>query len=106
MKPGDIFWIKNDERVSHPRVIIEIGIKSVHVVSLTTNTKKIAYPGNVIIEKGEGNLEKRSLAEVAKNEWISKEALLTYVGSLDKIRVKEIINGIGFLERTYSLFYN
>lgn len=98
---GGIFWIKQPEDISHPHVILEIWNDKLTVCSITTNTKKRNMPGNVTLEMGEGNLDKLSTVEVSKVNTIETSQLKDYIGKLTKERVTEILNGIGFLERTY-----
>lgn len=101
MKVGDIYWLKSDTLVSHPRVIVEINEENLYVVSLTTNMNKVGQPGNILLEIGEGGLEKQSIVEVAKSEWLNRSSLAKYIGTLSQKRVDEILQGIGFIERTY-----
>ena len=101
MNIGEIYWLKSVEEIPHPRVIVEINNDGVLVVSLTTNMNKINFPGNVLLDLAEGNLEKQSIVEVSKTESRPISDLGHYVGRLSPTRIKEIKNGIGFLERTY-----
>jgi mRNA interferase MazF len=102
IKLGDIFWL-NQEGVSHPHVIIKVSEPddTLVVCSLTTNMKKINMPGNVLLDMGEGNLEKQSIVEVSKEFTINRAQLKDYIGSLSQARVDEILNGIGFIERSF-----
>lgn len=102
LKKGNIYWLKlSEESVAHPYVVIDIKNELIRVVAITTNQKKLVMPGNVLLEKNEGNLVKHSIVEVAKNFEINKSQLGKYIGDISEKRVKEIQNGIGFLQRTY-----
>lgn len=101
MKIGDIYWIKTNEEISHPQVIIKIEGKSLVVCGLTTNMKKISMPGNILLDPNEGNLEKQSIVEVSKELNIKSSDLDKYIGSLSSKRVEEILNGIGFIKRSF-----
>lgn len=98
---GDIYWLKGEEEIPHPRVIININENNITVCSLTTNQKKVDMPGNVILVPGEGNLDRPSIVEVSKVLTIDKSQLGEYIGTLSEERVKQILNGIGFLERSF-----
>lgn len=101
MNIGDIYWITSNEGISHPQVVIESVGDKLTVVSITTNMKKIEMPGNVLLDLGEGELEKQSIVEVSKVLSINKSQLKEYIGSLSSNRVNEIKNGIGFIDRSY-----
>jgi mRNA interferase MazF len=58
-------------------------------------------PGNLILDIGEGNLQKLSIVEVSKQLTINRSQLKEYIGTLSKKRVEEIINGIGFINRSF-----
>jgi mRNA-degrading endonuclease toxin of MazEF toxin-antitoxin module len=72
-KQGDIFWIEADpSRGSipgspHPHVVVQDDvfnrsrISTVIVCALTSNLNRATEPGNVLLEPGEGNLEKQSV---------------------------------------------
>lgn len=98
---GDIYWIKGNSEIPHPQVIIKIENDVLTACSLTTNQNKASMPGNIILEEGEGNLEKQSIVEVSKVSKIEATALDKFIGTLSSERVTEILNGIGFLHRTY-----
>ena len=66
IKQGDIFWIDLDDPKGsgpgyrHPHVVIQNDIfnkskiNTVVVCALTSNIKRAAAPGNVLLKKGEG----------------------------------------------------
>jgi mRNA interferase MazF len=109
IKRGDIFWILTpnhdglDPVITHPHVVIgenatSSSIQTVVVCALTTNSKKVAMPGNVLLEAGEANLPKQSVVEVSKVSTVDKAALGEYIGSLSEQRVRQIIEGMQFLQ--------
>jgi mRNA interferase MazF len=98
---GDIYWLKIDSEFKHPDVVIDMQNNSVMVCAITTNMNKLSLPGNVILESGEGNLQKQSIVEVAKQYTVDESQLGEYIGYLSQERVKEIKEGIGFINRTY-----
>jgi mRNA interferase MazF len=104
MKLGDIYWLKSQDTISHPQVIIEIknsNPQMVVVCALTTNTKKSNIPGNVQLDFGEANLAKPSIVEVSKQLEVSSDQLGEYVGTLSEQRVNEILAGIAFVEKSF-----
>ncbi len=101
MKLGHIYWLTTEGTIAHPHVIIQINDDNVTVCSITTNMKKLNMPGNVLLDVGEGGLEKQSIVEVSKEFTVSNSELKEYIGSLSKKRVKEILNGIGFIYRSF-----
>ncbi|MBI2859327.1 MAG: type II toxin-antitoxin system PemK/MazF family toxin, partial [Chloroflexi bacterium] len=62
---GDVFWVDLGEPTGsgpayrHPHVVVQnnvfnkSGIQTVVVCSLTSNLRRAASPGNVLLEKGE-----------------------------------------------------
>jgi len=105
MNLGDIFWLKQ-EGISHPCVVIEIHNKpqnaeEVVVCALTTNRKKANMPGNVVLDEGEVGLSTQSIIEVSKVSTVQKSQLGEFIGKLAESRVKEIMDGIGFLQKSF-----
>ncbi len=101
MNVGDIYWINSIEVIPHPYVIIKIDKDNLTICALTTNKNKAAMPGVVVLNSGEGNLKKESIVEVYKQQTISKSELKQYIGTLSKERVEQILNGVGFINRSF-----
>jgi mRNA interferase MazF len=98
---GNIYWVSLTNRIPHPYVVIEINSNLIKLCRITTNQKKANLPGNVLLEIGEGNLEKQSIVDVADVIEVNKSQFSEYIGKLSDKRVNEIITGIKFLEKTY-----
>ena len=98
---GDIYWLKQNNNISHPQVVINVDGDLLTLCSVTTNQNKATMPGNVVLEVGEGGLEKSSIVEVSKTMIVTIDELERYVGTLSEKRISEILAGIGFIERTY-----
>ncbi|CAK0772350.1 mRNA interferase [Gammaproteobacteria bacterium] len=106
---GDIFWIELDEPAGsspgyvHPHVVIQNNlfnyskINTVVVCALTSNLKRANSPGNVLLERGEANLQKQSVVVVSQIFTIDKNQLCEYIGKLQKGRINQIIEGINLL---------
>ncbi len=101
VKIGDIYWLTSTATILHPQVIISIQSDSVSVCSLTTNMAKANLPGNVVLEIGEGGLEKQSIVEVTKQSQVDKSELKTYIGTLSTERVQEILHGQQFVQKAF-----
>lgn len=103
IKLGDIYWLAIESTLLHPHVVIQVGDlpDTFLVCAVTTNMKKANMPGNILLEIGEGNLEKQSIVEVYKTHVVHSEKLINYIGSLSEARVAEILNGIKFINRSF-----
>lgn len=112
IRQGDIFWLELDEPegsepgYKHPHVVIQNDafnyskINTTIVVALTSNLSRASIPGNVLLEKGEGNLKKSSVVNVSQILTVNKFDLKEKIGSLNNKRVDEIVVGINkILER-------
>ena len=106
---GDIFWIDLDEPSDsepghrHPHVVVQNNvfnrsrINTVVVCALTSNLKRAAAPGNVLLEPKEANLPKQSVVNTSQIFTVDKSQLGEKIGSLSSRRVHEILDGIGLL---------
>ena len=109
IKQGDIFWINlgnptgSEPGHRHPHVVIqnnifnESRINTVVVCALTSNIKRAAAPGNVLLKKGEGNIPKDSVANISQIITVNKSDLVERIGSLSPSRTKQIIRGVSLL---------
>lgn len=109
IKQGDLFWVDlgvpkgSGPGYRHPHVVIqnnvfnESKIDTVVVCALTSNLKRAKAPGNVLIQKGEGNLKKDSVVNISQIITVDKSDLIERIGSLSPSRVKEIIEGVQLL---------
>lgn len=109
IKQGDIFWVDLDipkgsePGYRHPYIVIQNNIfnksriNTVVVCALTSNLKRAASPGNVLLKKGEGNLPKDSAVNISQIITIDKSDLVEKIGSLPPSTVKQIIEGVKLL---------
>jgi mRNA interferase MazF len=72
-------------------------INTVVVCALTSNIKRAQAPGNVILHKGEANLEKKSVVNISQFVTVYKSDLAEKIGSLSPAKTAEIIDGIKLL---------
>ena len=106
---GDLFWIDfgepegSEPGYRHPHVVIQNNlfnrsrINTVVVCALTSNLKRAAAPGNVLLNKGEGNLPKKSVVNISQIFTVNKSDLVIKIGTLSKERLSQILEGIQLL---------
>jgi mRNA interferase MazF len=112
---GDVYWIELEEPsgsepgYSHPHVIIQNNlfnqsrINTVLVCALTSNLKRAAIPGNVLLDQDEASLPKQSVVMVSHIFTIDKTQLGEYVGTLSRQRINQILDGIRLLTEPRDL---
>jgi mRNA interferase MazF len=103
---GDVFWVDLGDPAGpepgyrHPHVVIQNNvfnrsrISTVVVCALTSNLRRAEAPGNVLLENGEADLPKQSVANVSQIFTVDKKDLGEKIGSLSRQRVREILDGI------------
>ena len=113
VRQGDVFWVRAEALrpsvpgPAHPHVVIQADvlnrarIASVVVCALTSNLKRAEEPGNVLIEVGEGNLPRRSVAVVSQVSTVDKAELGEYIGRLSNERVEQILSGMSFQQKSF-----
>lgn len=108
---GGIYWLSlaateegGESTILHPHVVIQDDIinrsrvKTVVVCALTTNMKRLSYPGNVLLEVGEANLPKASIVAVSQISTVNKSEVGAYIGTLSRARMEQIFAGMKFLQ--------
>ena len=108
---GEIYWVtlegpaRSGSGYPHPHVVIQENVinhsrvQTVVVCALTSNLKRAKAPGNVLLEAGEGNLARQSVAVVSQVSTIKKTQLGEYIGTLTPQRIHQILAGMQFLQR-------
>ena len=106
---GDIYWINLEEPPGsepgfrHPHVVIQNNlfnrsrIDTVVVCLLTSNLRLAKAPGNVLLDKGEGNLAKQSVVNISQIYTVDKSDLVEWIGALSEKRVRQILDGVRLL---------
>jgi mRNA interferase MazF len=109
IKQGDIYWINlgepdgSEPGYRHPHVVVQNNlfnhsrINTVVVCALTSNLKRAAVPGNVLLKKGEAGLKKDSVVNVSQVVTVDKLDLLDRIGTISAARVKQIVSGLKLL---------
>ena len=110
---GDIFWVAADESIGaisgspHPHVVVQgdvlnhSRITTVVVCSLSSNLKRASEPGVVLLDAGEGGLERQSVVISSQVSSISKDRLGDRIGSLSSQRVDQVIAALRFLQASH-----
>ena len=110
---GDVYWVQlagaDDAapRILHPHVVVQDDLlnhsrlDTVVVCTLTSNLKRAAMPGNVLLAPGEANLPRQSVVEVTKLFAVDKAQLGEYIGALSVERLAQIFAGMRFVQRSF-----
>ena len=105
---GDVYWVTLkgvdglEPGVPHPHVVIQENvinrsrIHTVVVCGITTNSKRVNLPGNILLEAGEANLPRQSIVVVSQVSSVEKTRLGEYIGSLSRQRIDQILAGMRF----------
>ncbi|MEO8391267.1 MAG: type II toxin-antitoxin system PemK/MazF family toxin [Polaromonas sp.] len=113
IRQGDVFWIEADlsrgaiPGSPHPHVVVQDDlfnrsrISTVVVCALTSNLNRATEPGNVLLEPGEGGLEKQSAVVVSQVSSVYKTRLGEHIGSVSNERVQQILAGMRFLQASF-----
>jgi mRNA interferase MazF len=109
IKQGEIYWVDlgspsgSEPGYRHPHIVVQnnlfnlSNINTVVVCSLTSNLKRGASPGNIILKKGEANLPKKSVVNITQIYTVNKTDLVKRIGTITKDRMLEILQGIKLL---------
>lgn len=110
---GDLFWIGPDESRgsvpghAHPHVVVQDDlfnhsrISTVIVCALSSNLTRAGEPGNVLLERGEGNLSRQSVVVVSQVSSVYKTRLGEHIGALSSERVEQILAGMRFQQASF-----
>jgi mRNA interferase MazF len=110
---GEIYWVAADPTRGsvpgwpHPHVVVQEDvfnhsrISTVVVCALTTNISRAAWPGNILLEVGEGGLDKHSVVIASQVSSLYKSRLGDLIGRLSSSRVDQIIAGLGFVQSAF-----
>lgn len=115
---GQIYWLAPEGHtgsvppIRHPHVVVQddvfnrARIPTVIVCALTTNLGRAHEAGNVLLEPGEGGLEKQSAVIVSQLSVVEKAGLREYIGCLSPERVEQILAGLRFQQRSFFAPYS
>ena len=106
---GDVFWLDFGPATGsapaerHPCVVVQADflnrslIGTTAVCLITSNLSRAEAPGNVALAKGEANLPKASVVNVAQLQTIDKRDLSERVGRLSPAKLKAVCRGLQLL---------
>ena len=109
IRQGEIYWVELSEPKAsepgyrHPHIVLQNNlfnasqINTVVVCSLTTNLNRAKAPGNVLLNKGEANLPRKSVVNISQIFTVNKMDLVDKIGQVSKTRLAEILDGLKLL---------
>ncbi len=109
IKQGEIYWVNlgeprgSEPGFRHPHIVIQNNIfnasriNTVVVCSLTSNLKRAKAPGNVLLQKGEGGLPKKSVVNISQIFTVNKSDLVERMGQISADRFDQILEGMNLL---------
>ncbi|MDI6775866.1 MAG: type II toxin-antitoxin system PemK/MazF family toxin [Syntrophales bacterium] len=109
IKQGEIYWVDLSEPKGsepgyrHPHIVIQNNlfnasrINTIVVCSLTSNLNRAKAPGNVLLNKGEANLPRKSVVNISQIFTVNKSDLVEKIGQVSTKRIMEILDGIKLL---------
>lgn len=113
VRRGEIYWVAPDEArgsvpgIPHPHLVVQDDvfnlsrIDTVILCALTSNLQRVTEPGNVLLETGEGGLEKQSVIVVSQLSSVSKTRLGARIGELSQERVEQALSGLRFQQAAF-----
>lgn len=109
VRRGEIYWIAPDEdrgsipRIAHPYLVVQDDlfnasrIATVVVCGITSNLKRVAEPGTVLLDDNEGGLSRRSVVLAAQISSVEKSQLGEPIGRLTDSRVEQVLAALRFV---------
>ena len=106
VRQGDLYWVALEavaEGGRRPYVVIQNDavnasrIDTVMLCALTSHLARVAAPGNVLLEAGEGGLPRQSAVNVSQVYTAPEAEPEEYIGSLSTDRVRTILAGLWLL---------
>lgn len=106
IRQGEVYWLElggtagSGPGYRHPHVVVQNDlfnrsrIPTTVVCTLTSNLERAEAPGNVRLEAGETDLPKPCVVNVTQLYTVDKDELVERIGSLDPLRLREILAGI------------
>jgi mRNA interferase MazF len=115
IKQGEIYWVDlgepngSEPGYKHPHIVIQNNIfnlsriNTVVVCSLTTNLLRAKAPGNVVLDKGEASLPKKSVVNISQIYTVNKNDLIEKIGQVSEKSMYEILEGLKLLTEPREL---
>jgi mRNA interferase MazF len=106
IEKGQIYWLlspvkyENDSSVSHPHVVIQetainlSRIETIAACAISTNMARAYDAGNVLLDDGEGGLDRRSFIAVGQVSAVHRSNFGKLIGKLSDKRIQDIYDGL------------
>ncbi len=106
IRAGSLYWVQfspskgAEPRGKRPGLVIQSDalndskLNTTIVLTITSTLKFGQLPGNVILRKGEANLNKRSVINATQIKTVDKRSLKEKIGKLTKERFQEVQDGL------------
>ena len=106
IKQGEVYWIDMGEPIGsepgyrHPHVVVQNNIfntsliNTVIVCAITSNMARAKAPGNVVLQKGDANLPKKSVVNISQLFTVNKSELVDKIGCVSGRSMQKIIEGV------------
>lgn len=106
VQQGDVFWVDLPDPIGsgpgfrRPGVVIQAdrinrsGIGTIVICPITSTLKHASVPGNVLLAKGEANLNRRSVVVISGILAADRSLLASKIGTVSKSRVRDILSGL------------
>jgi mRNA interferase MazF len=110
---GEIYWIAPEgphgsiPPIKHPHLVVQDDlfnasrISTVVVCGITSNLKRANDPGTVLLEVGEGGLQRQSVVLASQISSVPKTQLGECIGKLSTLRVEQALSGLRFLQHAF-----
>jgi mRNA interferase MazF len=110
---GEIYWVAPEgphgsiPPIKHPHLVVQDDlfnasrISTVVVCGITSNLKRANEPGTVLLEAGEGDLQRQSVVLASQISSVAKTELGERIGKLSELRVEQVLSELRFLQRAF-----
>jgi mRNA interferase MazF len=117
IRQGEIYWvdfgkpIDSEPGYRRPCVVVQNNVfnsSRIHtaLVCAVTSTLRLGKaPGNVVLEKGEAGLDKKSVVNVSQVMTVDKSMLAERIGMVSKERLADILAGLTLLFEPREIEY-
>ncbi|MBW2000662.1 MAG: type II toxin-antitoxin system PemK/MazF family toxin [Deltaproteobacteria bacterium] len=106
IEQGEVYWVDLGEPrgsapgYRHPHIVIQNDVFSASLINtvvvcvITSNLRRAKSPGNVVLEKGEANMPKKSVVNVTQIYTVDKRDLAEKIGKVSKDKLEQILDGL------------
>lgn len=106
IRKGSIYWVDfspgkgSEPRGRRPGLVVQSdllndsNLNTVIMLAITSTLKFGELPGNVVLQKGEANLQRKSVVNVTQIKTVDKSSLREKIGSLTRKRLAEVHEGM------------